>query len=120
MRRAPRRRRPGTLADYPVPGDDAHLLIQYAPGSRAYRFKLTTPETRHRQALTREPGTAPGILAGPDGPSYGRETPHGSPHRQPARQRARPRGPRAARPAGRGACRLSWPECQPGGASSVA
>ena len=37
---------PGTLADYPVPGGDAHLLIHYAPGSRAYRFKLTAPERR--------------------------------------------------------------------------
>jgi hypothetical protein len=35
---------PGAIADYPVPGADAHLLIHYAPGSRAYRFKLTTPE----------------------------------------------------------------------------
>jgi hypothetical protein len=35
---------PGTLADYPVPGGGAHLLIHYAPGSRGYRFKLTTPE----------------------------------------------------------------------------
>ena len=35
---------PGTLADYPIPGGDAHLLIHYAPGSRAYRFKLTAPE----------------------------------------------------------------------------
>ena len=34
---------PGTLADYPVPGGGAHLLIHYAPGSRGYRFKLTTP-----------------------------------------------------------------------------
>jgi hypothetical protein len=33
---------PGTLADYPVPGGAVHLLIHYAPGSRAYRFKLTT------------------------------------------------------------------------------
>ncbi len=58
---------PGALADYPVPGGDAHLLIHYAPGSRAYRFKLTAPDA------------APGILAGPDGPSRGRGTPHGSP-----------------------------------------
>jgi len=35
---------PGALADYPVPGGGAHLLIHYAPGSRAYRFKLTTPD----------------------------------------------------------------------------
>jgi hypothetical protein len=77
---------PGALADYPVPGGDAHLLIHYAPGSRAYRFKLSAPDA------------APGILAGPDGPSRGRETPHGSPGRR-RRQRARPL---AARPAGRG------------------
>ena len=55
---------PGALADYPVPGGDAHLLIHYAPGSRAYRFKLTAPvRTRYRQALTRNraprPGTGP-------------------------------------------------------------
>ena len=35
---------PGAIADCPVPGADARLLIHYAPGSRAYRFKLTTPE----------------------------------------------------------------------------
>jgi hypothetical protein len=35
---------PGAIADYPVPGADARLLIHYAPGSRAYRFKLATPE----------------------------------------------------------------------------
>jgi len=35
---------PGAIADYPVPRGDAHLLIHYAPGSRAYRFKLTTPK----------------------------------------------------------------------------
>ena len=44
-----------------------------------------------------EPGTAPGNLAGPDGPPCGRETPHGSPDGDAA---ARPC--RAARPAGRG------------------
>ena len=52
---------PGTLADYPVPGGDAHLLIHYAPGSRAYSFKLTTPEDEA------PPGTAPGNCPGPDG-----------------------------------------------------
>ena len=60
---------PGTLADYPVPGGDAHLLIHYAPGSRAYRFKLTAPE----------PDPAPGNLPGAEGPSLGGETPDGSP-----------------------------------------
>jgi hypothetical protein len=60
---------PGTLADYPIPGGDAHLLIHYAPGSRAYRFKLTAPE----------PDPAPGNLPGAEGPSRGGETPDGSP-----------------------------------------
>jgi hypothetical protein len=60
---------PGALADYPVPGSDAHLLIGYAPGSRAYRFKLTAPE----------PDPAPGNLPGADEPSPGRETPDGTP-----------------------------------------
>ena len=68
---------PGTLADYPVPGGDAHLLIHYAPGSRAYRFKLTTPEAP--PGTSPEPGTAPGNQPGPDGPPRGRETPDGSP-----------------------------------------
>ena len=35
---------PGTLVGYPVPGGTARLLIHYAPGSRAYRFKLTSPQ----------------------------------------------------------------------------
>ena len=49
---------PGALADYPVPGGDAHLLIHYAPGSRAYRFKLTAPgETL--AARRDPPGTGP-------------------------------------------------------------
>ena len=60
---------PGTLADYPIPGGDAHLLIHYAPGSRAYRFKLTAPE----------PDPAPGNLPGAEGPPRGGETPDGSP-----------------------------------------
>lgn len=30
---------PGTLVDCPVPGKAVHLLIHYAPGSRAYRFR---------------------------------------------------------------------------------
>ena len=53
---------PGVLADYPIPGGDAHLLIHYAPGSRAYRFKLTSLGN-----------------PSPDGPSHGQETTHGSP-----------------------------------------
>ena len=51
---------PGALADYPVPGGDAHLLIHYAPGSRAYRFKLTAPENEVPQALTRNRAPRPG------------------------------------------------------------
>ena len=87
---------PGTLADYPVPGRDAHLLIHYAPGSRAYRFKLTAPGKNEAPPGTNpEPG-APGNQPGPDGPPGGRETPDGSPAGN-ARPRARPR---AAGPAG--------------------
>jgi hypothetical protein len=70
---------PGALADYPVPGGDAHLLIHYAPGSRAYRFSLTTLENEVPPGTNPEPGTVPGNQPGPDGPSRGRETPHGSP-----------------------------------------
>ena len=68
---------PGALADYPVPGGDAHLLIHYAPGSRSYRFKLTTPENEVSPGTNPEPGTAPGNQ--PDGPSGGQGTPDGSP-----------------------------------------
>jgi hypothetical protein len=70
---------PGALADYPVPGGDAHLLIHYAPGSRAYRFKLTTPDNEAPPGGSPEPGTAPGNQPRPDGPPDGRETPDGSP-----------------------------------------
>ena len=71
---------PGALADYPVPGGgDAHLLIHYAPGSRAYRFNLTTPENEVLPGTSPEPGTAPGNHPGPDGPPRGRETPDGGP-----------------------------------------
>jgi hypothetical protein len=88
---------PGTLADYPVPGGDAHLLIHYAPGSRAYRFKLTGPgENEVPPGANPEPG-APGHQAGPDGPPGGRETPDGSPagdaSSAPARGRPAPPGP---------------------------
>jgi hypothetical protein len=69
---------PGALVDYPVPGGDAHLLIHYAPGSRAYRFNLTAPENEVPPGTNPEPGTAPGNHRGPDGPSRGRETPDGS------------------------------------------
>jgi hypothetical protein len=71
---------PGALADYPVPGGDAHLLIHYAPGSRAYRFKLTAPgENEVPPGTNPDLGTAPGNHPGPDGPSRGRETPDGTP-----------------------------------------
>jgi hypothetical protein len=71
---------PGTLADCPVPGGDAHLLIHYAPGSRAYRLKLTAPgEKEVPPGTSAAPDAAPGNLAGPDGPSRGGETPYGSP-----------------------------------------
>ena len=67
---------PGTLADYPVPGRDAHLLIHYAPGSRAYRLNLTGPDENDEAppGANPEPG-APGNQPGPDGPPGGRETP---------------------------------------------
>ena len=70
---------PAALADYPVPGGSAHLLIHYAPGSRSYRFKLTTPENGVPPGTGPEPGTAPGDRPGPDRPSRGREAPDGSP-----------------------------------------
>ena len=70
---------PGALADYPVPGGDAHLLIHYAPGSRAYRFNLTAPEDGLPPGTSPEPGTAPGNQPGPDGPPRGRGTPDGRP-----------------------------------------
>jgi hypothetical protein len=71
---------PGALADYPVPGGTAHLLIHYAPGSRAYRFKLTDPAGNEAPPGTSpEPGTAPGNQPGPGRPSRGRETPGSSP-----------------------------------------
>jgi len=70
---------PGALADYPVPGGDAHLLIHYGPGSRAYRFNLTAPENEAPPGTSPEPGTAPGNYPGPDGPSRGREAPDASP-----------------------------------------
>jgi hypothetical protein len=71
---------PGTLADYPVPGGNAHLLIHYAPGSRAYRLKLTAPGGNEvPPGANAAPDAAPGNLAAPDGPPRGRETPHGTP-----------------------------------------
>jgi hypothetical protein len=70
---------PGTLADYPVPGGDARLLIHYAPGSRAYRFNLTAPEDGLTPGTGPEPGTAAGSQPGPDGPPRGRGTPDGRP-----------------------------------------
>jgi hypothetical protein len=70
---------PGTLADYPVPGGDARLLIHYAPGSRAYRFNLTAPEDGLTPGTTPEPRTALRNQPGPDGPPRGRGTPDGRP-----------------------------------------
>ena len=89
---------PGTLADYPVPGRDAHLLIHYAPGSRAYRLKLTAPgENEAPSGADGEPGTAPGNQPCPDAPSGGIETADGSPAgdagRTPAPGRTAPPGP---------------------------
>jgi hypothetical protein len=69
---------PGALADYPVLGGEAHLLIHYAPGSRSYRFKLTSPDNEAPPGSP-EPGTAPGNRPGPKGPTGGQETPDGSP-----------------------------------------
>jgi len=52
---------PGTLVGYPVPGGDARLLVHYAPGSRAYRFKLTSPQDEARPGGAMQPGPA-GIM----------------------------------------------------------
>jgi hypothetical protein len=62
---------PGALADYPLPGSGAHLLIHYAPGSRAYRFKLTTPG-----ATQVPPGGGPAGDAG-SAPAPGQPDPPG-------------------------------------------
>jgi hypothetical protein len=70
---------PGTLADYPVRDGNARLLIHYAPGSRSYRFNLTTLGNDVPPGTSPEPGTAPGNQPGPDGPPGGRGTPDGSP-----------------------------------------
>ena len=102
---------PGTLADYPVPGRDAHLLIHYAPGSRAYRFKLTAPGKNEAPPGTNpEPG-APGNQPGPDGPPGGRETPDGSPgRRRPPRAAGPPSGrQRRGRRRSRSLSGTTWP-----------
>jgi hypothetical protein len=70
---------PGTLADYPVPDGNARLLIHYAPGSRAYRLKLTTLQNEAPPGTGPQPGTAPGNDPAPDGPPRGQETPDASP-----------------------------------------
>ena len=57
----------GALADYPVPGGDAHLLIHYAPASRAYRFKLTAPENEVPPGTNAAPDAAPGRPGPPGG-----------------------------------------------------
>jgi hypothetical protein len=69
---------PGSLLDYPIPGGSAHLLIHYAPGSRAYRFKLTDPENGGPPGAKAATETAAGNLARLDGPSRAPETPHDS------------------------------------------
>jgi hypothetical protein len=84
---------PGALADCPVPGADAHLLIHYAPGSRSYRFNLTAPEDGLTPGTSPQPGTAPGNQPGPDGPPRGRERRTAA---RPATPAARP--PRGCRP----------------------
>ncbi len=68
---------PGTLADYPIPGGDAHLLIHYAPGSRAYRLKVTSPYDQAPPGHDAGPNRVPGLV--PDEPSPGPATPHGGP-----------------------------------------
>jgi hypothetical protein len=70
---------PGTLADYPLPSGGAHLLIHYAPGTRAYRLKLTTLQNEAPPGTGPQPGTAPGNDPAPDGPPRGQETPDASP-----------------------------------------
>ena len=49
---------PGTLVSYPVPGGGARLLIHYTPGSRAYRFKLTSPQEEAPPGGAVQPGPA--------------------------------------------------------------
>ena len=44
---------PGAIADYPVPGGDAHLLIHYAPGSRATGSSSPPRRTRYRRSIRR-------------------------------------------------------------------
>jgi hypothetical protein len=44
---------PGAIADYPVPGGDAHLLIHYAPGSRATASSSSPRRTRYRGSTRR-------------------------------------------------------------------
>jgi hypothetical protein len=70
---------PGTLAGCHLPGGGAHLLIHYAPGSRAYRFKLTTAQNEAPPGTSPQPGTAPVDNPAPDGPPHGQETPDGRP-----------------------------------------
>jgi hypothetical protein len=85
---------PGTLADYPVPGGNAHLLIHYAPGSRAYRFKLTAKGENDEapSGSNPEPG-APGNQSGADVPPGDRETPADDAARAPAPGRSALPGP---------------------------
>ena len=106
---------PGTLADYPVAGRDAHLLIHYAPGSRAYRFKLTAPGKNEAPPGTNpEPG-APGNQPGPDGPPGGRETPDGSPAGDAGSAPAPERPARRGRRRSRSLSGTTWPSMTRGG-----
>jgi len=71
---------PGALAGYRVPGTGTHLLICYAPGSRAYRFKLTVPgENEVPPGTGPQPGTAPGNQPGRTGRRAAPETPDSGP-----------------------------------------
>ena len=106
---------PGTLADYPVAGRDAHLLIHYAPGRRAYRFKLTAPGKNEAPPGTNPVPGAPGNQPGPDGPPGGRETPDGSPAGNaglaPVPERQAPPGRRRSR----SLSGTTWPSMARGG-----
>ena len=102
---------PGTLADYPVPGRDAHLLIHYAPGSRAYRFKLTAPGTRAREPPRRRRAAARPGNAGRHPGRRRRQRP--APACQPLRARRQRRGRRRSR----SLSGTTWPSMARGGIS---
>ena len=88
---------PGSLADCPVPGGSAHLLIHYAPGTGPPGSSSPPRRTRFRQALTPPRTPRPGTWPARTGRRAAGKR----------RTAARPvtpaaRLPRAARPAGRG------------------